>query len=133
MKNVEAWLCITTMHMAMNHRRNHFRIEKRDVPLEEMGDNVDKIVYLESLEDSIINEIDIKARADLAEKVYAELYEKNPRWYEAMTITYILEKPQKEVAEVMGMSSSALYMMLSRAKKWIRKRYKKEYDHLGEE
>ena len=36
----------------------------------------------------------------------------NPSWYEAVTITYVLEKPQKEVAEIMGVKLETLHSML---------------------
>ena len=60
------------------------------------------------------------------------LYRKNERWYDAITFTYLLEKPQKEVAEIMGVSPEVLYSMLYRAKRWIRKNYKGRQDHLHE-
>ena len=54
----------------------------------------------------------------------------NTKWYDAITITYILEKPQREVAENMNVSLGVLHSMLYRAKKWIQKKYKEEYDRL---
>ena len=64
--------------------------------------------------------------------IFEALYEKNPRWYDIITITYILGKPQKEVAENMGVSLDVLHSTLYRAKQWIRKNFAEEYTHLSE-
>ena len=66
------------------------------------------------------------------EDIFGELYRMNERWYDAITITYLLEKPQKEVAEELGVSLEILHSMLYRAKRWIRKKYREEYDRLSD-
>ena len=63
--------------------------------------------------------------------IFDALYRKNPRWYEAITITYVLDKPQKEVAEYMEVTLEVLHSILYRAKQWIRENYAEEYDHLN--
>ena len=132
MKNVEAWLKTTAKHMALNENKASVkRLKNEDLALD-VDNTFDKVIYMDSLEDSFIKKINMKERAEFAERIYADLYQKNERWYEAMTITYILQKPQKEVAETMGVSLSVLQMMLYRAKKWIRKRYQNQFDHLDE-
>ncbi len=68
---------------------------------------------------------------ELKKGIFEALYEKNPRWYEAITITYVLEKPQKEVAENMEVTLDVLHSILYRAKKWIRENYAEEYAHLN--
>ena len=118
--------------MAMNERRNHIRHIQKETLVPDIENEMDNIVYLESLEDTFLSNLETKVRAEFAQQIYAELYEKNKRWYEAVTITYILQKPQKEVAETMGISLGGLQMMLYRAKNWIRKRYQKQYEHLNE-
>lgn len=130
--NVEAWLKTTVKHIALNERKINARKAQHEKLLPNVESVVDKVIYLESLEDSLVSQLSMKDRAELAEEIYAELYRKNERWYEAVTITYILEKPQKEVADSMGVSLSVLQMMLYRAKKWIKKRYQERYDHLDE-
>jgi len=130
MKNVEAWLKTTAKHMALNETK----ADAKKVDIEELAEDIDMVidkeVYLESLEDSLIREINEKERMEFGERIYADLYRKNKRWYEAMTITYILQRPQKEVAKTMGVSLSVLQMMLYRAKNWIRKNYQNQFDHL---
>lgn len=67
----------------------------------------------------------------LKENIFEALYKKNSRWYDVITITYILGKPQKEVAENMGITLDVLHSTLYRAKKWIRKNYAEEYARLS--
>lgn len=129
MKNVEAWLKTTAKHMALNEVTKYGR-NKLEKPSGDMADEMDNVIYLESIEDDFIQRLHTTERAKLAEQIYADLYQKNERWYEAMTITYILQKPQAEVAKTMGVSLSVLQMMLYRAKNWIKKRYQKQFDHL---
>ena len=69
---------------------------------------------------------------ELKENIFEALYKKNPRWYDVITITYILGKPQKEVAENMGITLDVLHSTLYRAKQWIRKNYAEEYAHLSD-
>ena len=129
-ERIEPWLKTTVKHMAINYRE-HARFEV-DYPMEEVETLAEDVVYEESVEELLEFRHKREVRIELAEKIYSDLYQKNPRWYEAVTITYILEKPQKEVAETMGLSENALYVMLHRAKKWIRKHYQKQLDHLDE-
>ena len=52
------------------------------------------------------------------------------RWYQAVTLVYYVDMPQKEAAKQMGVTLYALEGMLKRARKWMIKRYKDEYDRL---
>lgn len=129
--NIGAWLITTAKHIALNERKAYVRRSKQEELLPNVESLVDKQIYLDSLEDAMVGKLSVAERAELAEKIYADLYQKNERWYEAVTITYILQKPQKEVAKTMGVSLNVLQMMLYRAKNWIRKRYQEEFDHLN--
>lgn len=61
---------------------------------------------------------------------FRELYQKNARWYKAVTLVYYADMPQKEVAKRMGITLNALEGILKRARKWMIKRYKDQYDRL---
>lgn len=131
--NVEAakpWLILTTKYMALNLKRDSAReYLVEDFSIEE-GMNLTAAV--EDPEDVFFEKIKDREIIKLKEDIFAALYEKNPRWYDAVTITYVLEKPQKEVADNMGVKLEVLHSMLYRAKKWIKENYKEEYDHLNE-
>ena len=58
------------------------------------------------------------------------MFRVNERWYDAILLTYFLEKPQKEVADVMGISLENLHSTLYRARQWIRKHYEEQFQHL---
>lgn len=132
--NVESWLYVVTENMAFNYSRDNVReksVGDIDLFMVNNEDEMDRsIVYLESLEEKYIRNLTREERAKFAQEIYADLYKKNERWHEAITVTYILERPQKEVAETMGMSLGALQLMLFRARNWIRKQYQKRYDCL---
>lgn len=86
---------------------------------------------VETPEEFFVRKIKDQQYMELKKGIFEALYEKNPRWYEAITITYVLEKPQKEVAENMEVTLEVLHSILYRAKKWIRDNYAEEYAHLN--
>lgn len=128
---VEAWIKATAKHMALNYRRDNGH--EIDLDSEEMEYLIDSKVYEKSVETILAYRHHNEIRRELIEKIYEELYYKNPRWYEAITVLYILEKPQKDVADMMGISIGSLRIMLHRAKNWIRKQYQEQLNHLDDE
>ncbi|MGF0033773.1 RNA polymerase sigma factor [Bariatricus sp. SGI.154] len=129
--NVDAarsWLILTAKYMALNLKRDRAReYLVEDLSMEEETILADSG---ESPEEVFVRKIKQREFVELKEDIFAALYEKNPRWYDAITISYVLEKPQKEVAENMGVTLEVLHSMLYRARKWIKENYKDEYDHL---
>ena len=128
---VEAWIKATAKHMAFNYRRDNGH--EIDLDSEEMEYLIDGKVYEKSVETILAYRYRNEIRREMIEKIYEELYRKNSRWYEAITVLYILEKPQKDVADMMGISIGSLRIMLHRAKNWIRKQYQEQLDHLDDE
>jgi len=86
----------------------------------------------EDPEDAMIRRLREKEYIGLTDDIFAALYRKNVRWYDAITITYVLEKPQKEVAELMGMDLDSFHSMLYRARKWIKDNYEHRLDEIRE-
>lgn len=125
MKAINTWVIVTAKHMALNYYRDHGReMADEDIAL--------KVEPTDSLEDDFFTKLKDKEYHELAETIFSRLYEENPRWHEALTITYLLEKLQKEVAEIMGVSLSVLHSMLYRAKQWIKKNYEEEFERLND-
>lgn len=124
MDAVGKWLLTSARHMAMNDKRDR----KRELLIDEFTDEDEPCFG--SLEEDFLRNLWEKEYSKLASDIFADLYSLNPKWYDAITITYFLEKPQKEVAEVMGMDIEALHSMLYRARKWIKKNYQARYNHL---
>ena len=111
-QQIRTWILMFARYRAMNYIRDH----KREVPLAEITMSEDR--YPNSLIDELV--IDI----------FRELYQKNARWYKAVTLVYYADMPQKEVAKRMGITLNALEGILKRARKWMIKRYKDQYDRL---
>ena len=84
----------------------------------------------EGLDAQLIEVLRQKDCRELHDTIFADLYEKNSRWYEAVTVSYTLDKPQKEVADKMGISVDTLYSTLYRAKQWIKKHYEEQFHQL---
>lgn len=126
MSAVGKWLSTSAKHMAMNDKRDR----KRELLIDEFTDEEE--LGSGDLEDEFLRNQWEKEHSELASSIFADLYSLNPKWYDAITITYFLEKPQKEVAEVMGMDIDSLHSMLYRARKWIRKNYEARYNNLKE-
>lgn len=129
MNAVSAWLLVTAKHMALNYKRQ----ERRIILCEEVKYDVKDNAGTEaSTEENYIRKLCQKKYWNFAKDIFADLYRLNPRWYDALTITYLLEKPQREVADIMGVKVETLYSMLYRAKKWIKRNYKEQFGHLRE-
>lgn len=47
-----------------------------------------------------------------------------------MVLAYIYEVPQEDIAVKMRIELNALYQMLYRARKWITKNYREEFEKL---
>lgn len=97
MESVPAWLITTAKNMA----KNYLRDSKWETPMEEVPEQ--EVPYSsEGLDAQLIEVLRQKECRELHDTIFADLYEKNSRWYEAVTVSYTLDKPQKEVAEKMG-------------------------------
>ncbi len=129
-KAINSWLLTTVKRMAINHKRNI----KREVLKESLFsfESEDEF-FEESSEDDFIRMVCNKEYRELAEDIFEELYQWNRRWYDAIIFTYFLEMPQKKVADIMGIKLEVLHSMLYRAKRWIKKNYEEQFNHLKEE
>lgn len=128
---VRKWLVMTTKYKALNLKRDKKREYLVEEPMEDAKARPSEVV--ESPEDIFVKNTKERQFRELKEDIFAALYEKSERWYDAITITYILEKPQKEVAENMDVSLEVLQSILYRARRWIRERFAEEYAHANEE
>ena len=81
-----------------------------------------------SPEDAFFEEFTRDQRKKKAKRILDDLYETNERWFDAVTKSYCLNMPQKEVAEEMGVSIEVLHSVLYRAREWVKKRYKSDED-----
>ena len=126
-RNIKAWLCLKAKHRALNYKKRFSR-EFAESTSEE------KISFTESMressEEEYMGEYTGKQRAKLHETIMTALLEKNPKWYEAVMLVCLMEYPQEEAARKMGMKKDAFYVLLYRARKWIKKTFSVEYEEL---
>lgn len=126
--NTRQWLLTTTRNIALNYRRDRSR--EQLVDFEEFGE--DKMDCSESTETMFFRKLWKREVFTSTITILDALYEKNRRWYDAVTLVYCMERPQKEVAECMGVNLDTLHSMLYRARNWIKEYCREEYDHIHE-
>lgn len=124
-KAVSTWLVAAAKNMARNYKRDCWH----EILEEEPYKHNDEKLYVDSAEEQFMTELYNREHRRFTESIFDDLYQTNKRWYDAVTISYLLEKPQKEVAENMGVSLEVLHSMLYRAKKWVQKKYREKYEH----
>lgn len=122
-----AWLITVTKNEALNV------IEKynRELSDETIELTMDFNLSEESAEDKVMSKYDKKERILVGRRILDDLYQMNPRWYEAVTLVYCLDNKQADVAEKMGISLVVLHSVLYRARKWLKKRLEEERDRDG--
>lgn len=128
-QQIRTWILMFARYRAMNYIRDH----KREVPLAEITMSEDRYpnsLIDDSSEDQVVALLKEKCFRELGIDIFQELYQKNARWYKAVTLVYYADMPQKEVAKRMSITLNALEGILKRARKWMIKRYKDQYDRL---
>lgn len=121
MDRVKKWLMVTAKHKTLNFvkRRNY------EVLTDDFTEIMDAKDSCESAEEAVLEIIESTERNQREQEMLKALYEKNERWYMAITLTYYLDYSQVKVAEMMDMETNAFYALMNRAKRWIEEYYKK--------
>lgn len=121
------WLLSLSKNLSLNYLRDH-RYEK----VMDMEANEEKFPDLDAdPEVRFFEKLWKSTSLAYAERILAALKEKNESWYQAVTGVYGMARKRQDVAEAMGISEDALDGLLKRAKNWIEKNYRKEYDHIN--
>ena len=128
--NIKSWLTTTAKHIALNYDRKLSREAVPDEDSEEDPAEKDSLVRGSTEEEYLDSQTD-KERAEFVGKIMSALMKKNKRWHKAIMLTCFMEIPQTEAARMMDMRDDAFYVMLHRARNWIRKEYGIEYDELN--
>nr|WP_317283236.1 RNA polymerase sigma factor [uncultured Sellimonas sp.] len=120
---VGSWLITAVRYLAYSHAR---KMKKETlIGCDEVEDCMDE--REKGAEEVIFMKYQEKERNDFTDNLLEELYQYNPKWYEGVIKAYVLEIPQKEIANEMGIRLEALQAMLYRAKKWIKRKYEADY------
>lgn len=127
-ENSRQWILTTTRNIALNYKRDRSR--EHLVDFGEFGE--DRLSTDESGENIFFEKLWKREVYASTTTILDALYEKNRRWYDAVTLVYCMGKPQKEVADCMGVKLDTLHSMLYRARNWIKEHYREQYDHIHE-
>ena len=124
--NPRAWLLTVTRNLALN--------EKKKSSHEIASEDLETLSALYEWEDAP-EEILLSGEHDeliiaLHDEIMGSLLKKNKRWYDAINLAYSYKMPQEEVAEALGITLDVTHSVLFRARKWIQKNYKKQYEEL---
>lgn len=120
---IESWLRTTAYRLACSQMRKR----KLEMPMEDaelaaqMGEEVpspDELIFMRERR---------RKETDLTSTMLEELYQHNEKWYDAVVRAYVLEIPQKEIAEEMGIRLEAFQSLLFRARKWMKTKYEADY------
>lgn len=120
---IESWLRTTAYRLACSQMRKR----KLEMPMDDaelvaqMGQEVpspDELIFMRERR---------RKETDLTSTMLEELYQHNEKWYDAVVRAYVLEIPQKEIAEEMGIRLEAFQSLLFRARKWMKTKYEADY------
>lgn len=120
---IESWLRTTAYRLACSQMRKR----KLEMPMDDaelaaqMGEEVpspDELIFMRERR---------RKETDLTSTMLEELYQHNEKWYDAVVRAYVLEIPQKEIAEDMGIRLEAFQSLLFRARKWMKTKYEADY------
>lgn len=116
------WLTVTAKNVAKNYKKKM----KRETLDGDIGLTAELRTdhTIESAEDSVLDEMNRREKILFGDSILEALYEKNERWYDAITMVYCMGKKQSDVAEELGISLEVLHSVLYRAKQWIKKNYR---------
>ncbi len=125
-ENPESWILVVAKNLAVNYLK-HAKYER---VLEEDECMEDLLRPEPDTEDVLFDNMWKREILEYTELVLEAVRVKSKRWYDVLIYAYCMNKPRQEIADDMGMSLDALMGILRRAKVWIRKHYKDEYDRI---
>lgn len=125
-KNTKAWLAVTANNLAINHVKH----AQYEILLNE-DEEMELLMKRElGAEDNFFDNMWKRDIIVYTDKVLKAVSQRNKRWYDALTYAYCMKMPRQEIADSMGITLDALQSILLRAKNWIRKNYKEEFDYI---
>lgn len=118
------WLVKSAKNAAINYSKR----AAREIPDEDITLTSDLRESADSPEDLMFKTMHDKEKTELKEDILGSLYKLNERWYNAVTMVYCLGKGQQDTADELGVSIEVLHSVLYRARQWIKKNYKEQYE-----
>lgn len=123
---IRAYLLRTARNLSFNWTRD----SKWELQAEYLETLPEEKVSILGPEDTYLREAHQRDITEFMDGVMIRLREENESWYDILTLVYGLGKKQEDVAYELGISLEVLHSKLYRAKRWIRKKYEKEYKQI---
>lgn len=118
-KSIKPWLMIATRNALIDYiRKQNIRKDKA------ASLYLDAAARVPENEEAVVERIE---NGKLTFQILEDLREKNRDWYEVVMAICVNDMSQREAAEYLRMTPQVLNAKLYRAKQYIRRKYKKEY------
>lgn len=118
------------LRITFNECMRWLKKQNRLRPLDEDVYDMKGILVSEPLEESYIRQMQRANAHSLYSSVMTELRIHNPEWYDVIFAVYYLGMDREDVAKELDISMTVLYGRVKRAKKWMRKKFKNQYDDM---
>lgn len=118
------------LRIASNESMRFLRRQNRFYPIDDEWYDTESILVSEPLEEEYIRKLQGIDTDTFYANVMTALRIHNSEWYDVIFAIYYLGLPREEVAERLGIEISVLYGRVKRAKKWMRKCFKNDYDDM---
>ena len=125
---VKTWLMTVAKNLTYNYIKKHYR----EIPIDMTTDAEAYLEMEENTENVFFEKMWNKEVLKTTNIILDALHRKNEKWFDAVTYVYCMEVSHRKAAKYMGISEDALQSMLYRARKWIKKQYQEEFDHIIE-
>lgn len=112
------WLTVVVKREAISY----WRRTKKEFPGGMGSELYDKKIQ-PSAEDVYFEDMKHEKFRKMKDEIFGALYQKNERWYEAVTLVYGMDQKQQDAANQMGISIEVLHSVLYRARKWIKENF----------
>ena len=124
---MQAYLMRIARNLFYNYQRDTKKEIKTDVAV---VDTHREKLLTESLEEEYFRERRREMQAELSGNILENMRKENEGWYKIFSMMYFDDKTHDEISHELGITKEVLYSRIHRAKRWVRKHYKKEFDEL---
>ena len=117
-----------------NKYLNLSRLSQKEIDIEtcNLGLETEDLIS-DKLEDEYFAKKRRRMERRLGRKIFRDLKAYNESWYQIYYKSCEELKTYEEISDELGLTSDALYSKIYRAKRWIQKRYIKEYENISDE
>lgn len=121
----KAYLISSAKHLLYNYYRKTSREWKPDENDEELQALEPTV---ESVEEQYFESVRRMMEKKLSDEILMDLRERHENWYEVIYRLFFLDMTHEEAAADLGITKDILYSRLHRAKLWIQKNYKENFE-----